>query len=290
MQSAGAIAKPAKVAAVEKPQADTAKSQIRQSTAAALADAGKAVSHVFADRKVVSALPVTKADPAKPDADSAGAPAERPTAPTAPSQATANAAPAAQGSRPAIVQAPAAETSIHVQPQAVPVTAGAATAVPPAPAATANAAVSVQLQIGHPAHPDIPALAFNIASKAEGGTKHFDIRLDPAELGRVDVRLTVDDAGKAQATLSVEKPRTLELLQKDQPQLERALKDAGLDLSQNGLNFSLKGQQQQQAGGNAPSNRGRALAARAIAAVDSAASTVSLGQASPGDARLDIRV
>ena len=71
-------------------------------------------------------------------------------------------------------------------------------------------------------------------------------------LGRVEVRLTVDDSGRAQAALTVEKPQTLDLLQKDAPQLQRALKDAGLDLSQSGLNFSLKGQQQQSGnGGNA---------------------------------------
>ena len=99
----------------------------------------------------------------------------------------------------------------------------------------------------------------------------------------------MDDAGKAQAILSVEKPQTLELLQKDQGHLERALKDAGLDLSQNGLSFSLKGQQQQQAGGDA-TPRGRSHAMRAIAAVGETASTLSLGSAASSDARLDIRV
>ena len=120
--------------------------------------------------------------------------------------------------------------------------------------------------------------------------RHIDIRRDPGELGRVDVRLTVDDAGKAQAVLSVEKPQTLELLQKDQGHLERALKDAGLDLSQNGLSFSLKGQQQQAGGGDTAAPRGRSHAMRVIAAVGETASTLSLGSAASSDTRLDIRV
>ena len=138
--------------------------------------------------------------------------------------------------------------------------------------------------------PNIGALAVTIAAKSQDGIKHFDIRLDPPELGKVDVRLTVDDAGKAQASLAVEKPQTLEFLQKDSSTLERALKDAGLDLSQNGLNFSLKGQQQHAGGENSPLPRGRALHVRAVAAIDQSAPTLSSSGAGGGEPRLDIRV
>lgn len=166
-----------------------------------------------------------------------------------------------------------------------------------APAATtvqvASSQVPVTLQVA-PANASLPLdtnqLAISIAAKSEAGSKHFDIKLSPADLGRVDVRLTVDDAGKAQASLSVEKPQTLALLQKDSSQLERALKDAGLDLSQNGLNFSLKGQQHQNGSGNSQSSRGRVLNVTAIAAVETTPSTTSLSGVSASDTRLDIRV
>jgi flagellar hook-length control protein FliK len=295
MQSPGTVVTPSKSGGAQKPPSDAAKSQARQSTADALTDAGKAIGQSFVDRKVVSALPASADKPQDKKNDASPATPPSAVADTTPSHA----APAAPPAPPAT--AAAQPTTTPAQPAAVPaatthsqapVQAAPAIAIPNAPPANSAATqVSAQLQIGHPAQPDIAALAFSIASKSEGGAKHFDIRLDPVDLGRVDVRLTVDDAGKAQATLSVEKPQTLDMLQKDQPQLERALKDAGLDLSQNGLNFSLKGQQQQSSGGNnTPSSRGRMLAARAIAAVDSAASTVSLGHMSPGDMRLDIRV
>ena len=149
------------------------------------------------------------------------------------------------------------------------------------------------LQVGAaPTHavPDIGALAVTIATRSQNGIKHFDIRLDPPELGKVDVRLTVDDAGRAQASLAVEKPQTLELLQRDSSSLERALKNAGLDLSQNGLNFSLKGQHQQQAGDdNSPTPRGRALHVRATLAIEQSSPTLSSSGAA-GEPRLDIRV
>jgi flagellar hook-length control protein FliK len=169
--------------------------------------------------------------------------------------------------------------------------AAAATSTAHSNAPPVQLAANLHFQTTHAGTaPDVNALAVTIASKNEAGLKHFDIRLDPPELGRVDVRLSLDDAGKAQASLAVEKPQTLELLQKDSSNLERALKDAGLDLSQNSLNFSLKGQQQQSGNGNSPTSRGRAMQVRAIASVDAAPTILSSSGVSASDTRLDIRV
>lgn len=139
--------------------------------------------------------------------------------------------------------------------------------------------------------PDLTALAVQIAAKSDDGNKQFDIRLDPAELGRVDVKLTIDDQGRAQAHLAVEKPQTLDMLQNDRSNLERALRDSGVDLSQNGLNFSLKGQDRQQ-GDNTPSFRGRSRNLAVTAAIESAsaAAAASTNSFAAGNARLDIRV
>ncbi len=97
-----------------------------------------------------------------------------------------------------------------------------------------------------PMPPNLQSMAVQIASYADKDIKHFEIRMDPPELGRVEVRLTLDDTGKAHAALVVDKPHALDMLQKDSAGLERALKDAGINLSNNGLNFSLKGQERQQ--------------------------------------------
>ena len=139
--------------------------------------------------------------------------------------------------------------------------------------------------------PDTDALAVSIAARSLSGSKQFDIRLDPPELGRVEVRLSIDASGKTQAHMTTDQPQTLALLQKDAPNLTRALRDAGLDVSQNGLNFSLKGQNQNQGGQNgnfgSPS-RGLSLpaAAQSIEAAQSAGTLSS----SLGSARLDIHV
>jgi hypothetical protein len=160
---------------------------------------------------------------------------------------------------------------------------------------TAAPVVAASLQVAPQtaqmaAQPDIAALAVQIAAKSDEGTKHFDIRIDPPELGRVEVKLTIDDAGHAQAHLSVEKPQTLDLLQNDRNNLERALRDSGIALSQNGLNFSLKGQDRQ--GENPAPFRGRSRNLAVTAAIEStsAAAAASTNSFAAGNARLDIRV
>jgi flagellar hook-length control protein FliK len=135
--------------------------------------------------------------------------------------------------------------------------------------------------------PDLSALAVSIAAKAKDGQNEFNIRMEPAELGRVDVRISVDAAGKAQAHLTADKPQTLQMLQRDSQTLERSLKDSGLDLSNNGLNFSLKGEQQS----STPTfiARNRALSINSVQTIDTVSSTSGTSTA-PGDSRLDIRV
>jgi len=296
MTAAGAARKPARPASAA---TDSTKTQTQRSTAAALAAASTAVGRVFTDQQASStqALPLHGSIDDDKAAASGGSGSAAPDHP-APAQASPAPSPApAPAAQPAAAPA-AAPAQLHPAPQAdvTGATAPAQVQGAPVPAAPhAPASVSAQLQIlqsdPREATPNLAALAITVAARSQDGAKHFDIRLDPPELGRVDVRLTVDDAGKAQAALAVEKPQTLALLQKDSAHLERALKDAGLDLSQNGLNFSLKGQQQQGgSGGNAPAGRQRQLSVRAVIAADAAAPASSTAGVPSGDARLDIRV
>ena len=88
----------------------------------------------------------------------------------------------------------------------------------------------------------LSGLALEIAASAQSGKSRFEIRLDPADLGRIDVRIDVDRNGQVTSHLTVEKPETLSMLQQDAPQLQRALDDAGLRTGSNGLQFSLRDQ------------------------------------------------
>jgi flagellar hook-length control protein FliK len=88
----------------------------------------------------------------------------------------------------------------------------------------------------------VAGLAVAIAARAQAGSQQFDIRLDPPELGRIDVRLAVDGSGQVSTHVTTERADTLQLLQSQQPQLERALEQAGLKTAENGLQFTLRDQ------------------------------------------------
>ena len=88
----------------------------------------------------------------------------------------------------------------------------------------------------------VAGLAVAIAARAQSGSNQFDIRLDPPELGRIDVRLDVDRDGQVTTHMTAERPDTLQLLQSQQPQIEQALQQAGLKTADNGLQFTLRDQ------------------------------------------------
>jgi hypothetical protein len=86
----------------------------------------------------------------------------------------------------------------------------------------------------------VSGLAVEIAAQARDGKSRFEIRLDPPELGRIDVHLHVDRDGTVTSRLVVERSETLDLLKRDAPTLERALQNAGLKTGDQGLEFSLR--------------------------------------------------
>ena len=98
-------------------------------------------------------------------------------------------------------------------------------------------------------------LAFEMVRQVQQGTSRFTIRLDPPELGRVDVRMHVDPSGSVNARLTVDRPETLDLFQRDQRQLERALAQAGLDATRTSLEFSLRQNHQNPFAGFMDGNR-----------------------------------
>jgi chemotaxis protein MotD len=138
--------------------------------------------------------------------------------------------------------------------------------------------------------PNIAALASAIAARSGQGAKTFEIRLDPADLGRVEVHLHVSRDGKAEATLYAERPETVVLLQRDSHNLERALKDAGLDVSNSSLNFSLKGEQRQGDGGGASGGHTRSLPDAVVARSEAVNASLASQIIPSDDGRLDIRV
>jgi flagellar hook-length control protein FliK len=124
-----------------------------------------------------------------------------------------------------------------VQNLGAPAPAHAAT---PATAAAA-AAVAAQVQAQAPAMAvPLSGLAVEIATHADAGRNHFEIRLDPPDLGRINVKLDIDRHGNVTTHLLVDRVETLDLLKRDASSLERALQQAGLKTSDNALDFSLR--------------------------------------------------
>lgn len=96
--------------------------------------------------------------------------------------------------------------------------------------------------------PPTHQMAMQVQRAVQEGNERLSIRLNPQELGRIDVQLEIGTEGKLRAKVMVENPQTLEMLQKDSKTLEKALQDAGLQTDQNSLSFSLQdsGDQAQQ--------------------------------------------
>lgn len=158
-------------------------------------------------------------------------------------------APQAKSQQPAAAQAEAPDNQLNlsqVAPKAE--TAAQQLETPSAPRVIQSGYQTSQQQL------NLPQIAFEVSRQVQDGNSRFQIRLDPPELGRIDVKLDIDATGRVTARLTVEKAETLDLMQRDQRALERALQQAGLDQSKTNLEFSLKqnpfaGQQDQHADG-----------------------------------------
>lgn len=76
---------------------------------------------------------------------------------------------------------------------------------------------------------------------AKGNTT-ISIRLNPVELGRVNVRVEVNADGRTTLAVVADNRHTLELLQRDSGSLEKSFADLGMDMSEGGMSFDLNEQ------------------------------------------------
>lgn len=177
---------------------------------------------------------------------------------------------------------PALQTTAGMQQQPVQSHTANLTAVAVAPTQTALAS-----------NTPVPmnSLAADIALRAAGGNSRFEIRLDPAELGRIDVRLDVDKHGNVTSHLTVERPATLDMLRNDAPRLQQALENAGLKTGDSGLQFSLR--DQSSSGQNNDNGSGRNSQRVIITDEDTVPAQVagrSYGRALGSSSGVDIRI
>ncbi|MBN9496711.1 MAG: flagellar hook-length control protein FliK [Alphaproteobacteria bacterium] len=113
-----------------------------------------------------------------------------------------------------------------------------------------NAQATQSTADAKPRAPIVPPheqVAVHVRKAVDDGHNQITIRLNPTELGRIDVKLEVGRDGTLRASFAAEQAHTLEALRNDSRQLERALQEAGLKPDAGGLNFSMRGDNRENA-------------------------------------------
>lgn len=116
----------------------------------------------------------------------------------------------------------------------------------------------------------VASLAAQIVKKLGARSTHFDVELDPAGLGRVNVRVAIGADGQVSAAMRFDNPQAAAELKSRSHELQRALAQSGFDVA-GGMSFDVA----QDRGGGQPGqqnpflnddNPGRAFRGRAFAA------------------------
>ena len=100
---------------------------------------------------------------------------------------------------------------------------------------------------GQSATPAVLRSASSVASQAwstmiqrfDGRSQQYQIRLDPAELGKIDVSIEISKDNKARIVMAVQSTEAMNELSRSARALEQALAQSGVDLSEEGLNLEL---------------------------------------------------
>lgn len=91
-------------------------------------------------------------------------------------------------------------------------------------------------------------VSVQISKAISDGIDKINIQLKPAHLGRVDVTLEMTKDGHVTAVISADNKDTLDLLKQDSRELEKALREAGMNLNSSDLSFSMRGRGDQESG------------------------------------------
>jgi flagellar hook-length control protein FliK len=92
-------------------------------------------------------------------------------------------------------------------------------------------------------------VSIRVLHAAAEGKRAIQMQLHPAELGAIDVKM-LWQGDRLTAQFLVDRPETLQLLQRDLPVLERTLNQAGVNVDSGSLSFSLRQQTGQGQGDN----------------------------------------
>ncbi|MGH7121238.1 MAG: flagellar hook-length control protein FliK [Acetobacteraceae bacterium] len=127
-------------------------------------------------------------------------------------------------------------------PAAPPGTAVATPPLPsplPAPPAPPPGAPPAPAHLSAPPAPAAQLAPALLSLAKSDGSSILTLRLEPATLGQVEVRITLPPDGPAGVQVTATQPQTLLLLVRDQPLLQQALGHAGIAVDARNLSFHL---------------------------------------------------
>lgn len=102
-----------------------------------------------------------------------------------------------------------------------------------------------QAQQASQPHPATQVVAASLIRAGQTGEdQNLRLKLDPPELGRIEVHMHFTKDKTMKAHMVIEKPETMLMLQRDAQALERALQEAGMDMGGSSLSFELADQNQ----------------------------------------------
>jgi len=93
-----------------------------------------------------------------------------------------------------------------------------------------------------PGHSAVEQVFVKITKAINAGNDKITIQLRPASMGRVEVKMELTHDNRLMAVVTADNKDTLEALQRDAKELQKALHDAGLHTGNGDLNFNLRGQ------------------------------------------------
>lgn len=114
------------------------------------------------------------------------------------------------------------------------------------PQAEARAASQTTPATAHATHgvragaETVATLAAQMVKKLEGKSSHFDVELNPGGLGKVNVHIEIGAQGQMTAGMTFDNPQAAADLKARAAELQRALEQAGFDIS-GGLSFDVAG-------------------------------------------------